>query len=90
MGASLYPGGGGRGRRRARVPMSEINVTPFVDVMPLRNARTPFNRISSGLAPGPAGIVLHRYEGTQISPAGVSIRHAFGVVCKIGQETPRS
>jgi biopolymer transport protein TolR len=30
MGASL-PGGAGRGRRRA--PMSEINVTPFVDVM---------------------------------------------------------
>ncbi|MEL6478009.1 MAG: ExbD/TolR family protein [Pseudomonadota bacterium] len=35
MGASLNSGGGGRtrrGRRRA-VPMSEINVTPFVDVM---------------------------------------------------------
>jgi biopolymer transport protein TolR len=31
MGATL-PGGGGRGRRR-RAPMSEINVTPFVDVM---------------------------------------------------------
>lgn len=35
MGASLSPGGGrgGRGRRRARVPVSEINVTPLVDVM---------------------------------------------------------
>lgn len=36
MGASLQSGGGGRrsrgGRRRA-APMSEINVTPFVDVM---------------------------------------------------------
>ena len=39
MGASINPGNGGGGgtrrRRRARrhVPMSEINVTPFVDVM---------------------------------------------------------
>jgi biopolymer transport protein TolR len=32
MGATLPGGGGGRGRRR-RAPMSEINVTPFVDVM---------------------------------------------------------
>ncbi|MFK7943900.1 MAG: protein TolR [Paracoccaceae bacterium] len=38
MGASIQSGGGGRGRRgRSRrgggKPMSEINVTPFVDVM---------------------------------------------------------
>ena len=39
MGASLGGGGGGsghsgrRGRRRRHAPMSEINVTPFVDVM---------------------------------------------------------
>ncbi|MEM8878229.1 MAG: protein TolR [Pseudomonadota bacterium] len=36
MGASLNTGGGGggrRGRRRRNPPMSEINVTPFVDVM---------------------------------------------------------
>lgn len=38
MGASLGGGGGGRigqagGRSRAHRPMSEINVTPFVDVM---------------------------------------------------------
>jgi biopolymer transport protein TolR len=38
MGAQVMSGGGGgggrRGRRRARAkPMSEINVTPFVDVM---------------------------------------------------------
>ncbi|MEM7061062.1 MAG: ExbD/TolR family protein [Pseudomonadota bacterium] len=35
MGAALHtPEGGGRGRRRKRArPMSEINVTPFVDVM---------------------------------------------------------
>lgn len=36
MGASLNAGGGGGGRRRRRAtkaPMSEINVTPFVDVM---------------------------------------------------------
>ena len=36
MGAGVIKkqGGGGRGRRRGRVqPMSEINVTPFVDVM---------------------------------------------------------
>lgn len=35
MGASIKAGGGGRGRgRRARhAPMSEINVTPMVDVM---------------------------------------------------------
>ncbi len=37
MGASLGGGGGGhsgrRGRRRRHQPMSEINVTPFVDVM---------------------------------------------------------
>ncbi len=38
MGASVHSsgGGGGRGRRRSRqasAPMSEINVTPFVDVM---------------------------------------------------------
>ena len=38
MGASLGGGGGGghsgrRGRRRRHSPMSEINVTPFVDVM---------------------------------------------------------
>jgi len=37
MGASVGPvGGGGGGRRRSRrraAPMSEINVTPFVDVM---------------------------------------------------------
>ena len=39
MGASLKTGGGGGGRRRRRggrgghMPMSEINVTPFVDVM---------------------------------------------------------
>ncbi|MFN7175357.1 MAG: ExbD/TolR family protein [Thermaurantiacus sp.] len=32
MGATLPGAGGGRGRRR-RAPMSEINVTPFVDVM---------------------------------------------------------
>ena len=57
MGASLSPGGGrsgGRGRRRARVPVSEINVTPLVDVMlvlliifmvtaPLLNAGVPVN-----------------------------------------------
>ncbi len=37
MGASVNTGGGGGGgrrrRSRSRVPMSEINVTPFVDVM---------------------------------------------------------
>ena len=37
MGASLKTGGGGGGgrrrRRRGHAPMSEINVTPFVDVM---------------------------------------------------------
>ena len=36
MGASINTGNGGNGRRRrvrSRVPMSEINVTPFVDVM---------------------------------------------------------
>jgi len=36
MGASLGGGGGHvgrRGKRRRHVPMSEINVTPFVDVM---------------------------------------------------------
>jgi biopolymer transport protein TolR len=38
MGASLKSGGGGGGRRRrgrgrGHAPMSEINVTPFVDVM---------------------------------------------------------
>jgi len=37
MGMSLASGGGGgrrrRGRRGGRAPMSEINVTPFVDVM---------------------------------------------------------
>ena len=35
MGASIQPrgGGGGRGRRARHLPMSEINVTPFVDVM---------------------------------------------------------
>jgi biopolymer transport protein TolR len=35
MGASIKTGGGGGRRRRGRahVPMSEINVTPFVDVM---------------------------------------------------------
>ena len=33
-GAIKKQGGGGRGRRRSRAqPMSEINVTPFVDVM---------------------------------------------------------
>lgn len=37
MGASIQrsgrPGGGRRGRARKHAPMSEINVTPFVDVM---------------------------------------------------------
>ncbi|MEC9434008.1 MAG: ExbD/TolR family protein [Pseudomonadota bacterium] len=35
MGASIQPRGGGarRGRRARHRPMSEINVTPFVDVM---------------------------------------------------------
>jgi len=37
MGASIGPAGGGgggrRGRRKRYAPMSEINVTPFVDVM---------------------------------------------------------
>jgi biopolymer transport protein ExbD len=36
MGAGVIQGGGGKGRRRRRggaKPMSEINVTPFVDVM---------------------------------------------------------
>ncbi|HRD79012.1 MAG TPA: ExbD/TolR family protein [Hyphomicrobiaceae bacterium] len=37
MGASLNQGAGGKGGRRARarrhLPMAEINVTPFVDVM---------------------------------------------------------
>ena len=34
MGASISPSGAGRGgRRRRQSPMSEINVTPFVDVM---------------------------------------------------------
>jgi biopolymer transport protein TolR len=34
MGVSLQPAGRGRGRRhRAKRPMSEINVTPMVDVM---------------------------------------------------------
>ncbi len=57
MGAGLSSGGGrsgGRGRRRGRVPVSEINVTPLVDVMlvlliifmvtaPLLNAGVPVN-----------------------------------------------
>jgi len=56
MGASLSSGGGRGGRRRrgSRVPLSEINVTPFVDVMlvlliifmvtaPLLNAAVPVN-----------------------------------------------
>ena len=53
MGASLSPGGG-RGRRSKRTPVSEINVTPLVDVMlvlliifmvtaPLLNAAVPVN-----------------------------------------------
>jgi len=29
----MLPGGGGRGRRRTYRPVSDINVTPFVDVM---------------------------------------------------------
>jgi biopolymer transport protein TolR len=29
----MLPGGGGRGRRRNARPVSDINVTPFVDVM---------------------------------------------------------
>lgn len=35
MGSQVNPGsyGGGRGRRRSYRPMSDINVTPFVDVM---------------------------------------------------------
>jgi biopolymer transport protein TolR len=33
MGASLNVSAGRRGRRQRRAPMSEINVTPFVDVM---------------------------------------------------------
>ncbi|HEV7370525.1 ExbD/TolR family protein [Arenibaculum sp.] len=33
MGAQLSGRGGGRGRRRSYTPLSEINVTPFVDVM---------------------------------------------------------
>ena len=33
MGASLGQGPQGRGRRRSYRPMSDINVTPFVDVM---------------------------------------------------------
>ena len=52
MGMNL--GGQNRGRRRARVPVSEINVTPLVDVMlvlliifmvtaPLLNAGVPVN-----------------------------------------------
>ncbi len=57
MAMSLASGGGGRGRRRGRGgrrPMSEINVTPFVDVMlvlliifmvtaPLLTAGVPIN-----------------------------------------------
>jgi biopolymer transport protein TolR len=53
MGASLSSGGG-RGRRSKRAPVSEINVTPLVDVMlvlliifmvtaPLLNAAVPVN-----------------------------------------------
>jgi biopolymer transport protein TolR len=33
MAAQMMSAGGGRGRRRTTRPMSEINVTPFVDVM---------------------------------------------------------
>ena len=33
MAMSMGSGGGGRGRGRRRAPMSEINVTPLVDVM---------------------------------------------------------
>jgi biopolymer transport protein TolR len=33
MGAEISTGGGGRSRRRRQRMMSEINVTPFVDVM---------------------------------------------------------
>lgn len=56
MGASLSSGRAGKGRQRrgSRVPLSEINVTPFVDVMlvlliifmvtaPLLNAAVPVN-----------------------------------------------
>src|SRR5271170_3820735 len=33
MAAQMMSGGGGRGRRRNWRPVSDINVTPFVDVM---------------------------------------------------------
>lgn len=33
MASQMMSGGGGRGRRRYSKPMSDINVTPFVDVM---------------------------------------------------------
>ena len=66
MGVTLQPGGGGRrkGRRRP-APMSEINVTPFVDVMlvlliifmvaaPLLTAGVPVNLPQTAADPLPS------------------------------------
>ena len=89
MGASLKSGGGGGGRRRrgrAHTPMSEINVTPFVDVMlvlliifmvaaPLLTAGVPLD------LPSAKGKVL---DQQQTEPVVVSITKEGKIF--IGQE----
>lgn len=95
MGASLGGGGNGhsgrRGRRRRHAPMSEINVTPFVDVMLVLLI---IFMVAAPLLTGGVPVELPKAKGKQLQtnkePLVISVTRSGQVFLGQEEKTPMS